>query len=73
MYWCDWGNIGTDGTLGKVGVDGGGKVVLNASLTTPEAITVSGPYLLWLSNGTVQDVSTGAAFPSTGILYRQAK
>jgi hypothetical protein len=72
IYWSDWGSgIGTDGTVGRVSVDGGGQTVLASSLVTPEAVATSGPYVLWLSNGTFGD--SGDTDPNTGTLMRHAK
>lgn len=73
IYWSDWGSGNAeDGTVGKVGIDGTGRTVLASSLATPEAVTVSGGYVFWLSNGTL-DVKTGSALPITGALTRMAK
>ncbi len=73
LYWSDWGSgFANDGTIGKVPVAGGGSTVLAASLATPEAVAVSGNYVFWLSNGTL-DVDSGSALSSTGTLLRRAK
>jgi hypothetical protein len=76
MYWSDFGStVADDGTVGKVSTDGGGKVVLAASLVSPEAVTVSGSYVFWVSNGVLDDagLGSGATIPSTGALYRRTK
>jgi hypothetical protein len=72
LYWSDWGSgTGTDGTVGKVPLDGGASTVLEQSQTTPEAVAVSGTYVFWLSNGTL--TSSGGATIGTGALYRTKK
>jgi hypothetical protein len=73
IYWSDYGSgSANDGTVGKVGIDGGGKIVLAASLAAPEAVTVSGSYVFWLSNGILDDAGAGT-LASTGALSRRAK
>ena len=73
LYWSDWGSgIGTDGTVGKVGGDGKGQAVLAGSLITPEDVTTSGAYVLWLSNGTLADGAVDTS-PNTGALLRSSK
>ena len=73
LYWSDWGSgAGNDGTIGKVSIDGGGKVVLGASLVYPEAIAVGSAHVFWLSFGML-DNATSTILPSTGALYRRAK
>jgi hypothetical protein len=72
IYWSDWGSgIGTDGTVGRVGVDGSGQSVLASSLVTPEDVATSGPYVFWLSNGTMGDA--GDTQSNTGALLRHSK
>jgi hypothetical protein len=51
--------------------DGGSPRVLQSSLVTPHAVTVSGNYVLWLSFGTLS--SGGGTAPSTGALWRNTK
>jgi hypothetical protein len=73
LYWSDWGSGNTnDGTIGKLPTDGGTPVPLSISQVTPEAVTVSGPYVYWLSNGTL-DTTTGGGLPDSGVLYRGPK
>jgi hypothetical protein len=72
LYWSDWGSgTGTDGTVGKVPLDGGAPTVLRQSLTTPEAVAVNSTYVFWLSNGT--PAPGGGATAGSGGLYRQNK
>jgi hypothetical protein len=72
LYWANYGSgNANDGTVGKVGTDGGGQRVLQSALTTPDAVAVSGNWVFWLSNGTL--VSSGGTQPSTGALWRTAK
>jgi hypothetical protein len=74
LYWADWGSgNGNDGTVGKMASDGGSAQLLVASLATPEAITISGNNIFWLSNGALDDAGTGFTVPSTGALIRRAK
>jgi hypothetical protein len=73
LYWADWGSGNTnDGTVGKLPTDGGAAVPLHASQVTPEAVTVSGPYVYWISNGTL-DPTTGFGLPTSGALFRGPK
>jgi hypothetical protein len=73
LYWSNWGSGNSnDGTVGKMSTDGGGAHVLAASLVTPEAVTVSGSYVFWISNGTLNEAGTGAE-PNTGALWHMAK
>lgn len=73
IYWSDWGSgSADDGTIGKVTVDGKNQTILASSLVTPEAVAVSGNYVLWLSNGTL-DTTTGTALAKSGALMRTAK
>jgi hypothetical protein len=71
LYWADYGLTGSDGTLGKVSIDGGGQTNLGSGLASPFAITVSGPYVFWLDNGTPGDA--GEDISGTGALYRRGK
>jgi hypothetical protein len=76
IYWSDYGTgSANDGTVGKVGVDGGGETVLASSLPTPEAVAVSDNYVFWLSWGTLDSnpMNDTGTFPSTGALLRTAK
>jgi hypothetical protein len=74
IYWSNWGaGSGTDGTVGKAALDGGSSAVLSASLVTPEAVAVSGSYVLWISNGKDDGTGTGGTLPNTGALLRTAK
>lgn len=73
LYWSDWGSgAGDDGTIGKVGIDGGGKIVLAASLAYPKAIATGSAYVFWLSYG-VPDSTGTQIVASTGTLLRRAK
>jgi hypothetical protein len=72
LYWSDYGTgSANDGTVGKVGIDGGNRAVMAGSLATPFAVTVSGNYVFWLSFG--KFVPMAAPMPSTGTLTRMAK
>jgi hypothetical protein len=75
VYWSDWGSgYAKDGTVGKIGADGANRTVLGAGLDTPEAVTVSGPYVFWISNGVLDlSMTFPPAKPSTGALTRMAK
>ena len=73
VYWADWGSGNADdGTVGKVGTNGMNQTILASSLQTPEAVTVSGSYVFWLSNGTLDTVN-GGALAQSGSLMRMAK
>jgi hypothetical protein len=73
LYWSDWGSGNTnDGTIGKLPTDGGAAVPLHASQVTPETVTVSGPYVYWMSNGTL-DAMTGGGLANSGALFRGPK
>jgi hypothetical protein len=73
LYWSDWGSGNTnDGTIGKLPTDGGAAVPLHVSQVTPEAVTVSGPYVYWMSNGTL-DTTTGGGLAKSGALFRGPK
>jgi hypothetical protein len=73
LYWADYGSgNGNDGTIGRVGTDGGGRFVVASSQVNVEDVTVSGNYVFWLSNGTMND-DAGNALPSTGELLRMPK
>jgi hypothetical protein len=73
IYWASFGSgNGNDGTVGKVATDGGSQRVLQSALVAPEAVAVSGGYVLWLSNGTLISGSNGTN-PGTGALWRTAK
>jgi hypothetical protein len=52
--------------------DGGSAQVLAASLAPPEAVTVTGSYVLWVSNG-VWDDAGSSTLSNTGALFRNAK
>ena len=72
VYWADYGNAGTDGTVGMVPLDGGATVPLHQQLATPEALAVNSTDLFWVSYGTV--LSDGTTVKSnTGTLFRTAK
>jgi hypothetical protein len=76
LYWADYGsNAVNDGTVGKVGIDGGGETVLASSLTSPQGVTVSGSSVFWISWGTLDSSRTSntGALPSTGALIRTSK
>jgi hypothetical protein len=74
IYWSNWGSGNSnDGTIGKMTVTGGSAQVLTSSLATPEAVTVSGNYVLWLSNGTLDTTAGVGTLSSTGALLRRAK
>jgi hypothetical protein len=74
VYWADWGSgNGNDGTVGKVTSDGKTKTILASSQTSPEAVTVSGPYVFWISNGTLPAPPAVDTLPGTGKLFRAAK
>ena len=71
LYWADYGSgMANDGTVGKVGIDGG-MFMLASMLATPESVTVSGAHLFWVSNGT--GVNGNQTDPNTGTLTRLAK
>jgi hypothetical protein len=73
IYWANMGSgNANDGTIGKMAVDGGNAQILASSLAWPKAVTVSGNYLFWLSNGVLDDAGT-ATVSSTGALLRRAK
>jgi hypothetical protein len=72
VYWADQGGrTANDGVIGKVSPDGGGRQVLAASLVWPQAVSVSGDSVYWVSYGTLDGNSE--AKPSTGSLYRLTK
>jgi sugar lactone lactonase YvrE len=74
LYYSDWGSgTGTDGTVGKVPLDGGSLVQLHGQLVTPESIAVNGKYVFWLSNDTNAPGSSSGTNPGTGALYRGKK
>ena len=71
-YWADQGSrSANDGIIGKVSPDGGGRQLLAASLVWPQAVSVSGNSVYWVSYGTLDGMSE--AKPSTGSLYRLTK
>jgi hypothetical protein len=73
IYWANFGSgNGNDGTVGRFGNDGGASQVLQASLTTPEAVALGGSYVFWVSNGTLM-AGSSETNPSTGQLWRTAK
>lgn len=73
LYWSDWGSgTATDGTVGKIDLTSGTKVIMASALATPEDVTISGDYAYWLSNGTL-DKTSGSAFAGTGALMRAPK
>jgi hypothetical protein len=72
VYWADFGNVGTDGTVGVAPLDGAAPVPLHQQLVTPEALAVNSTYVFWVSSGTL--MSDGVTVASnTGTLYRTAK
>jgi hypothetical protein len=71
LYWSSGGSTGNDGTVGKIHVGGGGQGTIAASQPWAEAVTVSGGYVFWLTNG-LSD-SMGNPMPNTGTLVRSAK
>jgi hypothetical protein len=74
IYWANGGSGNSnDGTVGRLATDGGNQRVLQSSLVTPEAVTVSGNYVLWLSNGTLSAGGGPNTLPSTGALWRTTK
>jgi hypothetical protein len=73
LYWANYGVGATDGTIGRVSIDGGSPSTLAGTLVTPAAVTLSGPYVLWISAGTLADGGNGANDPNTGALYRLPK
>ncbi len=76
LYWADYGSgVVNDGTVGRVGIDGGGETVLASSLTSPQGVTVSGSSVFWISWGTLDNSPTSntGALPSTGALIRTSK
>jgi hypothetical protein len=71
LYWSDYGSsTADDGTVGKVGTDGGGQKNIGASLVTPESVAVSGAYVFWITNGTLGD---SGATAHSGTLMRTEK
>jgi len=76
VYWADYGSgLVDDGTVGKVGIDGGGATVLASSLVTPQGVAVSGSFVFWLSFGTLNHdpMASMATLARTGALFRAAK
>ena len=72
VYWSDYGNVGTDGTIGMVPLDGGPPVLLHQQLVTPEALAVNSTGVFWVSYGTL--LADGVTVKSnTGTLYRTTK
>ena len=59
----------SDGTIGRILKSGASHTMLAAGLPTPNAITLSGAYVFWLSDGTP---SASGSLPSTGTLMRVA-
>jgi hypothetical protein len=71
IYWADYGTgMANDGTVGKVGSDGG-AFILGSQLATPAAVTVSGNHAFWLSTGA--NVNLNYTDPNTGTLTRLVK
>jgi hypothetical protein len=72
VYWSDFGNVGTDGTIGVAPLDGGAPVLLHQQLVTPEALAVNSTDVFWVSYGTL--LADGVTVKSnTGTLYRTTK
>jgi len=72
LYWADFGSAPSDGTVGKVALDGTAPVVLQQALAAPEALAVNSTYLFWVSSGTLSADGNSVA-DSTGALYRTGK
>ncbi len=77
LYWANSGSgdVGvTDGTVGRVGVDGTGETVLASRLVAPFGVTVSGNNVFWINLGNASNANnaTGTT-PNTGSLWRTAK
>jgi hypothetical protein len=68
VLWADLGSDGTDGTVGRVHADGGGRTLVATSLVNPGAVTVSAGFVFWLSQG---PGTNGTRTPRTGALYRR--
>ncbi len=74
VYWANVGYTGAgDGIVGRVGEDGGAMKALEASLTTPYAVTVSGGYVFWVSLGQVATSGCNFTTNGSGVLYRAPK
>jgi hypothetical protein len=75
LYWSDYGSsVTSDGTIGKVPVDGGPATILQKGLATPESVAVNSTYVFWISNGRLVDSSgSGETVAATGALYRTHK
>ena len=74
LYWADYGSgAANDGTVGKVGIDGGGMTLLGTRLVTPQGITVSGNSIFWISWGTLDSTTPTGAVANTGVLFRRSK
>jgi hypothetical protein len=75
VYWADIGSNGgftSDGTVGKVAIDGGGAQVLHAALAAPFAIAVNGSFAFWASQGVPDDAGV-SLMPNTGKIFRTPK
>jgi hypothetical protein len=71
IYWADYGTgTANDGTVGKVGIDGG-AFFLGSQLATPAAVTVSGNHAFWISQGA--NVNGSITDPNSGMLTRLVK
>jgi hypothetical protein len=77
LYWADWGTgKKNDGAIGRVGTNAASPSLLASSLATPQAITVSGNDVYWLSAGQLlSTTSTTTAYVqvNTGKLWRTHK
>jgi hypothetical protein len=72
LYYSDWGTgTGTDGTVGKVPLDGGPASVIHSQLKTPETVAVNATYVFWLSNGVMD--AAGNVLSGTGAVLRSPK
>jgi hypothetical protein len=72
VYYADFGGGSqVDGVVGKVAPGGGTGVPLASALVEPVAVTVSGPYVFWVSRG--MGDKSGNTIPRTGAVYRAPK
>jgi hypothetical protein len=71
LYYSNAGSSGSDGTVGKVKVAGGGAGTIAASQPSTEAVTITGSYVFWLTNGLPD--AMGNAMPNTGTVVRSTR